>query len=298
MSNRDIFKELYSKKMNKEKNYNKIVEKIASNEKFMYKYIKWTIVPMCLIIVICAVFTFGGNNNSLLSSDKEENKPYIDKNNIEEVFYETHNYLSDEIRFSAEQSIPSASFVNDNTPSNMLNKSDAVAIISIISVDGINNTINPAVGASYGKLVINNVLYGILNSGDTLEYIKSGAIMSLAEWEEAQPEDARIKRQEMRKEEGIDESYLTTTYKKFHYANDPIVEEGKTYLAYLKFNESVGKYEIIGRENGLRELNIEKQTKVSSKSYNIQEYTIKNNITEEYESLNNYVNTNVIATKK
>lgn len=239
---------------------------------------------MCLISA-GFIINYSKSNNTL-------------KNNIEEIFYDTHNYLSDEIRSSAEQTIPSASFVNDNSPSTMLDGSDAVAIISIISVDGVNNKINPAVGASYGKLVINNVLYGDLTSGDTIEYIKSGAIMSMAEWEEAQPEDARRKREEIRKEAGIDDSYLTETYGQFHYANDPIVEEGKTYLAYLKYNKSVEKYEIIGRENGLRELNIKKQEKVSSKSYEMQNYTIKNNITKEYESLNNYVNKNVISMKK
>jgi len=255
---------------------------------------KMIIGAFLIICLISASFII----NYLKSNNTLKNNNNTLKNNIEEIFYETHNYLSDEIRSSAEETIPSASFVNDNSPNVILDSSDVVAIISIISVDGVNNKINPAVGASYGELVINNVLSGNLTAGDKIEYIKSGAIMSLAEWEEAQPEDARRKREEIRKESGIDDSYLTGTYRQFHYSNDPIVEEGKTYLAYLKYNKSVEKYEIIGRENGLRELNINKQEKVSSKSYEIQNYTIKNNITKKYESLNNYVNENVISMKK
>lgn len=243
-----------------------------------------TILVLCLIGVGIII-------NYSKSSNKLKNTP-------DEVFYETRSYLTDEIKSKAEQTIPSASFASDNSPSAILNNSDAVAIVSVISVDGVNNKISPAVGSSYGELVINNVLVGDLNVGEKVEYIKSGAIMTLAEWEEAQPEDARRKREEIRKESGVDDSYLTDTYRQFHYANDLIVEEGKTYLAYLKFNKSVGKYEIIGRENGLRELNIDKQEKVSSKSYELENYTIKNNVTKEYESLNEYVSMNVTTIKK
>lgn len=249
---------------------------------------------MCLVGTGFLIY-YSKSNNKLENNIESNN---VDGSYVEDFWYQTYNYLSEEIRSSAEQSVPSASFVNDNTPKTMLDRSDTVAIISIISVDGVNSKINPAVGATYGKLVINNVLYGDLNSGDVVEYIKSGAIMSLAEWEEVQPEDARIKREEIRKKSGVDSSYLTDTYKQFHYASDPIVEDGKTYLAYLKYNDSVDKYEIIGRENGLRELNIAKQEKVSSKSYEIQDYTIKNNTTNEYEELGNYVSMNIDVVKE
>lgn len=81
MSNKDVFKELYSKKLNKEKNYNKIVETIERENRSMNKYVKWAFVPMCLVAVICGVMVFGGNNHSLKSPNKEVDKPYVDKNN-------------------------------------------------------------------------------------------------------------------------------------------------------------------------------------------------------------------------
>lgn len=74
MSNKDVFKELYSKKMNKEKNYNEIVETIERDKKVMNKYLKWSFVPICLIAIISGVLIF--NNN-------KELKPNIYKPNIE-----------------------------------------------------------------------------------------------------------------------------------------------------------------------------------------------------------------------
>lgn len=242
-----------------------------------------TFISICLIVLSLA------HIQSKSGTELKESK--------KEIFYETYNYLSKDIEVSSGSVVPSASFVNNNTPEDMLNRADAVAIVSIISVDGINNTINPAVGATYGKLVVNNVLYGDLKEKDTIEYIKSGAIMSLDDWEKSQPEDARAKREEIRKEAGIDDTYLKTTYKAFHYANDPIVEDGKTYLAYLKYNSSVEKYEIMGRENGFRELNIAKQERVSAKDYNTKEFSIKNNISNEFEALDSYIKTNIKTNK-
>ncbi len=81
MSNKDIFKELYSKYLNKEKNYNKILEDIERNKKGIDKHLKWAFIPICLIVVICGVMAFRNNNNSLPLLESED-KQYIYDNVI------------------------------------------------------------------------------------------------------------------------------------------------------------------------------------------------------------------------
>lgn len=77
MSNKDIFKELYSKKLNKEKNYNKVLANLE--EKNRIKYLKLSFVSICLVALICGVAIF--NSNVLLSQDKKTNNIYVDKKN-------------------------------------------------------------------------------------------------------------------------------------------------------------------------------------------------------------------------
>lgn len=214
--------------------------------------------------------------------------PNLKSNDTESDYiqYDTYTYLSETVKKEATTSIPSVEFEKAYTPEYMLELSDTIALVSIISVDSADTKIDPAVGSTYGKLVVNNVLSGSLKQGDVIEYIKSGGIMTLEEWEKNQIDGAREKREEMRKEAGID---ATKTYVNFHYENDPSIEEGKVYLCYLKYSENLDKYEILGLGNGFRELNIPKESVVSAKTYSITDYKILNNETGEYESLNNYV---------
>ncbi len=201
--------------------------------------------------------------------------------------YRTSNHLSEDIRKNATDDVVSAVFTNqDISPTSIINEVDLVSIVSVITVDGADTKYEPSVGTTYGTLILNNILYGNAKQGEVIKYIKKGGIMSLEEWEKGQPEAARQKREEMRKENGIDASKI---YYKLHFANDEIISEGKTYLAYLKYNKALEKYEIIGRENGLRELNVEKAKEVKTVEYNLQGYKIKNNITKEYEPLTDYI---------
>ena len=75
-----------------------------------------------------------------------------------------------------------------------------------------------------------------------------------------------------------------------HYPNDPTIEEGKVYLAYLKYHEEYDSYEIIGLGKGFRELKINKVNTITNKPISIDNMTIKNNYSGEYESLSEYIN--------
>lgn len=64
MSNKKIFKRLYSKKINKGDNYKTILKSIErDNIKMKKDMIKWISVPACLIIVICGVVFLNKDDN-------------------------------------------------------------------------------------------------------------------------------------------------------------------------------------------------------------------------------------------
>ena len=75
--------------------------------------------------------------------------------------------------------------------------------------------------------------------------------------------------------------------------NDIYLEAGKTYLAYLNYSNSFQKYEIIGLGNGLREVNTEQKSRISVQNFDISSLKIKNNNTDEWEALNNYIQENI-----
>lgn len=67
MSNKKIFKKLYSEKINKDDNYKMILKSIERNNIKMKKNIvKWISVPACLIIVICGVVFLNKDNNDII----------------------------------------------------------------------------------------------------------------------------------------------------------------------------------------------------------------------------------------
>lgn len=77
MSNKDILKKLYSEKMSKEANYNKVLSRVKGKDKM--KYLKWSVAPVCLIAIVCGVMVFGGNKTDVLQGT---DKPYMNKENI------------------------------------------------------------------------------------------------------------------------------------------------------------------------------------------------------------------------
>lgn len=67
MSNKKIFKKLYSNKINKDYNYRTILKSIERhNINMKMNTIKWVIVPLCLIMVICGVVLLNKDNNGII----------------------------------------------------------------------------------------------------------------------------------------------------------------------------------------------------------------------------------------
>lgn len=201
--------------------------------------------------------------------------------------YEVYSYLSSDVVENAQKVTTNAMLLNAYTPEYMLEVSDAVAVISVISVDGSDTKLDQAVGNTYGKMVIKNTLYGDLKEGTVVNYLKSGGIMTLEEYNKYQIPTMKEKHERLWKESNTDPSKV---YISKHFMNDPDIEAGKTYLCYMKYIDSLDKYEIIGLGNGFREINMPKSRSVSSKSINVSEYKILNNDTGKFESLSDYIN--------
>lgn len=215
-----------------------------------------------------------------------ENKD-INPNNGQE--YQTYSYLSNEMIENAQEQIFHAELNNEYTPEYMLEVSDNVVLASIISVDSADTKYS-TIGNTYGKLVVNNTIYGNIKEGEIVEYFKSGGIMTLEEYDRYQFPEAREKHKRLQQESGIDPS---TTYINTRLENDVNIEAGKVYLCYLKYSNVLKKYEIIGLGNGFREVNIKKSKSVYSVKLNLNNYEILNNNTGKYESLVNYISENI-----
>jgi len=75
MINKNNFKKMYEKKINKEKNYQNIMNKIEKGENKV-KYFKLAFIPLC-VLLICGFVSLKGNGNILketLNKNQESNK--------------------------------------------------------------------------------------------------------------------------------------------------------------------------------------------------------------------------------
>ena len=82
MSNKKIFKEVYSKKINKDNNYKKIIECIERDSmKKNNKIVKWAFVPVCLLIIMCGVVIIDNYDKTFSSND-----PIINKEKNYEIY--------------------------------------------------------------------------------------------------------------------------------------------------------------------------------------------------------------------
>ena len=95
--------------------------------------------------------------------------------------------------------------------------------------------------------------------------------------------------------QGEESSYTNEEPKSKIYFNlirefDINIEEGKTYLVYLNYNENAGVYEILGLKYGLREINIpQERNNITLIDLDFGNIGIKNNDTNEYENLQEYI---------
>lgn len=220
-----------------------------------------------LIFTIFALLLFGcGSNNKeiIQPNEKEYYNAYenIDKNKMETVI--------------------SYAELNINITDPLLLYEDA-PMIAIIQVECIDRGSNYNVGTgeytypfTVGKMTIKQVIKGDIDIDETVEYVRTGGIISYENYLKTYNPEGR------EKIERLSAGSITPEYVNLHFEDDIDIEPGKKYLAYfgpVSLTETSNtSYAITYFEGGLREV---------SNIYNHYGINVYNNFTEEWDSINN-----------
>jgi len=203
--------------------------------------------------------------------------------------YRVSSYISDKQKADAENAEISLEINEEESFEDLVKKSENIVIVRIISLDSSSAEYDQVVGNTFGKLIINNVIKGELKEGQVVDYAATGGYLTINEWEKYQSDTANEKRDYIRKQNGIVVD-KETSYIHLQFENNIDVEEGKTYLAYINFNDKMDKYEIVGFERGLMEISIEQEENtISAIDMKLNELKLKDNNSGKYELLNDYI---------
>lgn len=236
-----------------------------------------------LVVLLLVLLVFKTNNKEVT----KEVPIYKDEDG-----FKIHSYITNDMINNSEKYVMYPELISEFTPDIMFNESDAIALVTITTIDGASMEYS-LYGMTYGTMIIDNVIYGDLKSSNELiSYLKPGGFVTIADYDAHDNPDSVEKRDRIREEAGvvIDKN---NTYIKMQIEGDVEIEAGKTYLAYLHYIEKYAKYEIIGLRNGLREVNIPKQTRVKTQCLDLNRIEIKNNVTGEWEDLDQYIQENI-----
>lgn len=227
-------------------------------------------------------------------SDTVNQQSQIESNTInEEKSYVASTYITDEMKNNSYESGMMLSLGREYTPEYLNELADAIVISTVISLDyadtkiGENNSAD--FGMTNGTLIIDNTLYGDLEEGSVVNYARPGGTITVEEWEKTQDSEANAKREYLRQENGITNYDKSKEYMTICLEDDIEIEAGKTYLTYLTYNKVMQKYEIIGIGGGLREINMPVQKTVTAAKIDISTAKLKDNKTDEYSSLQEYI---------
>ena len=257
------------------------------------KYILISFILALVLVSTILIVKFNvkleNNTNTIL----EQSISDIDEIILEETpKYKISTYVTDDIKKIATAPASVVCFREQFTPENLKELCTDIAIIRVISLDYMNMDVS-MFGMTFGKALINNSIYGTLKEGDVITYMKPGGYVDMETYNNAQPEAARENRLMVRKMNGIT-TPLSEEYMNMRVNKDIDIEEGKTYLAYLTYNEKNKAYEIIGLEIGLREVQIPQEDEyVSVTNLDFEKTNILNNETQKYENLKEYIDNNI-----
>ena len=249
-----------------------------TNTKANKQYLK---IAACLIVIL--VFSVG----AILTSINISQNNKVVKDDVSQLANgkQIYTYVTDEMKKDSkyiDENRSTVQIAKAYTPEDLLELCDCVALITVESIEGASREYSSST-MTYGKVIVNNVILGDIKLGDEIEYLKPGGYITVAEYDKYE-DGAEITEKKI----GEETQYYNTLLN-----GDIEIEVGKTYLAYLRYDNNEDKYEIIGLGNGLREINIPKENVVTSKEYDIDELKILNNTTKEWESLKEYIENNI-----
>jgi|GEM_PF-620372 len=245
------------------------------------KFIVISIIAVLVLGLTTTVIALKNNSNTV-------------ETKAEVTTLKTYSYITDEILENTQSLETDLCLVEEYEPNKLLKDADAIVVATVASID--KATANEGLfGMTRGKIVIKNAIYGELKEGQVVEYAKNGGIFTMSEWEKTQPNAANLKRAYLRKQAGV-EMDLDNTYISVELSDDVQINEGTTYLMYLKKYQD--SYEIIGLDVGLREVDMPKVNEVTTQKVETTDLKIKNNKTGEFESLENYINTYITSSNE
>lgn len=223
-------------------------------------------VPMFGIIFLFVVFAISNNYNN----GKKEPFDYL-------ADYEGKSNYSVKVSMSYEYS----------SPTDLYNESEYVAIVKIESIDGVNNYSsiydNEVYPYTYGKMRILRVLKGNLDLDSVVNFYRLGGVISANKY---------YNNLRTSQKESLVALKDSTDELDFTFEDDIKIENNKIYLVYLndeKYCEGKeNSYAIHGLQIGLREVK-NQQTSLKYSKEQAKDIMVLNNITGEYESLNEII---------
>lgn len=154
-------------------------------------------------------------------------------------------------------------------------RSDLIIIGKIKEIDGAinyNETKKQYIKTStIGTIKVKNIIKNndIVSKNDEIKFVRLGGTISVAEYEKSL-EPRQIVRQGLDK---LTSKEKENSYIKVSISGDIEPEKNKTYLMYLKYDEDLNRYAIIGMEYGLKE-------------YRESTKQVKNNKNKQWENIN------------
>ncbi len=212
---------------------------------------------------------------------------------------EVSTYLDEFDEIKINQPAVHASFVEGYDDMDLrYEESSDIVLAGIVSLDGAEGSLpdgrKSILGFSYGTLVVYDVLKGTMETGEIYDYAREGAIMTQEQFDQLRSKSSLEKAEMLREENGFDED-LSTSYANTYIKGDVMIEPGKTYLLYLQADETHDVYTIIGSMYGMREVSLPKQDTLTTvlSEETMQELQIRDNITGEFESYEDYLNRHI-----
>lgn len=249
------------------------------------------LIIVSFLVINAITLNTKSNENALLGKETKSDESTALEKEIKnnETINQVSTFITPNIKETAENIEVTAESNEEVTLQDLVDSTENIAIVRVISLDSSSAQYDHVVGNTYGKLMINTVIKGSLEEQQVIDYAALGGYLTIAEWEQYQPAAANEKRDFLRQQNGTT-SNKNETYIHLQFKNNIDIEEGKTYIAYLNYNNQMGKYEIVGFADGLMELSIEKEdNNISLLNIDTNQVKIKNNYTSEYENLESYI---------
>lgn len=234
-----------------------------------------------LVLFSISLILFGCSKAETGLTEDESNSKIESEGYVEQVYYDYTNEfeLNDDNTVTTVTQGDAIYDVND--PLDLRANSDVVFIGTIISKD--YATCSPIEG-EYSPIPYTSGSIEVIQSlkGDitgSIEFYRSGGIVTVNEFLRNAPKER------VEKIKSLSQGNENYTYIKSYMLGDIDIESGKSYLFYAKHHKDTDRYFIIGYEGGTREI-ISENTK---NLYSLDNTNLKNNVTGEYEDLQNYI---------